>query len=846
MPRVGIIHLSDTQFGAKHTFGSPSQLSRALTEDILSLSTRFSFAPQYIVLSGDITEIGHHDEFSDALNQLSAIGSSLSVDPDSILVCPGNHDLFWPLAKVGRECGQPSLKYTNFNNFASTISRADKLEIGKGFFPVVVDHRNRILFLLIDSCHKEDDTYHGGMVDTKTLLATVEKQLNPTRTSRYLRVAVTHHRLDSRAASESSRVQNAEEVCAILSANKFQVVMTGHVHEPLISQTTEGREAMLFAGCGSTGVNKTQRDDGVPNQYTVLIVDTDNQKVSSVSRIYSPRSRTRFGLGGWVADPNQGSVDEFAVVMPQGGLQTAKHELVRDYAMEMRLRITSNPFKFSNAEKISRELIMRLFVIDDVRHKGAQRMSGDAIIRGPRGSGKTMFLRYLKIFGEVEFERSLAARETAESFPVLVNLSSIHRAELTTPADAYRAADSLIAQSVLSDLEACVERSRSAPLKAAFHLLRQRMSITTGPESEVSRLGSALREYMSPFFGHVLLLIDEMASVFPYKFFQSKDAGFLSWMNSIRNSGPFFTRVTIYPNDWSDILNEERFGTIVNLEYQIKADEEFVSFREYAKRIADRYLASVSLDPDHPTKLADIVQYPTAGDAVDDALEQLIYAADGSSRRLMSLLDRCIIHGSAESTLPLGKPAIFDIIRETANNLLTGYSTDERDLALSIAKVCKKNSSFRFRFPNAGEQLKRLWSAKEEFNIVKLVDPSPGAKGSTYEFAFAYCILNEIQTHYLKGGSRLCTTRDRATGEWISRATTITREVLEGVSAKKRIAGRIAQADENYVIIEDDAKNAYGASTDGLQLTLGDEVTFLTTEDGAAYDLLRIGDEAGP
>ena len=73
MNRFGIIQLSDLQFGENHRFGNPSTIAEKLLCDIKKMSGEYDFAPRYIVLSGDITERAHSEEFNDAKNVIEEI-----------------------------------------------------------------------------------------------------------------------------------------------------------------------------------------------------------------------------------------------------------------------------------------------------------------------------------------------------------------------------------------------------------------------------------------------------------------------------------------------------------------------------------------------------------------------------------------------------------------------------------------------------------------------------------------------------------------------------------------------------------------------------------------------------
>ena len=192
-----------------------------------------------------------------------------------------------------------------------------------------------------------------------------------------------------------------------------------------------------------------------------------------------------------------------------------------------------------------------------------------------------------------------------------------------------------------------------------------------------------------------------------------------------------------------------------------------------------RYLGTVSVDKTMPTSIVDILGEADPKNPSDDALEQLIYASDGSSRRLLNLMDRCLnLRVTRQENGPLSKMDVLLVIKEMANNLLTGYSTTEREIAASIATACKRQSTFRFRMPNQSAILRALYQSREELNIIRLIEPKAGSRGSIYEFAYPYCIAMDIQTHYLRDTARLCITRDRNAGDWITKITTIEKDSL--------------------------------------------------------------------
>ena len=454
-----------------------------------------------------------------------------------------------------------------------------------------------------------------------------------------------------------------------------------------------------------------------------------------------------------------------------------------------------------------------------------------------------MFLRYLNILGNIHFDEAVNEKHVAESFPVMVNLSLVHKSEWSGSIDdIFNSADKLIYDCVLDAIDNKCFVLKSQSFTSAVHKLKQRLDILKGHEGNyISKLGTAIKENLSPFFTHIMLLIDEIAPVFPREFFTKKDDGFLRWMNAIRNSGPYYTRVAVYPNDVSDILNEDRFGTMINLEYEVRREEDYQAFRKYCKDIVNNYFKIVSYDKERP-KIIDDFLYVNDDDP-NDALEQLLYTSDGSSRRFLSLMDKCIHYYIAKRSDGengvLTKDEIFDVIKSFSSNLLSGYDNKDKELALAIAKACKKQVTFRFQLPGLSPLLFALHSGREELNIVKIAELGTGRRGSTYEFAYPYCILMDLQTHNLKETRKICTSRDHLTGEWITKLTTIQKENLDIFNTEERSLGVIFELSDGIVIIKSPEGDEYIGETDGTDLKTGQQISFCIRQ-SQAYEIFPL------
>jgi 3',5'-cyclic AMP phosphodiesterase CpdA len=120
MIRYGLIQLSDLQFGNQHRFEFPSKIVNPLCEDIMSMSEKHKFIPIYLLLTGDIAETAHANEFKDASDSINRIALKIGIDKDSILAIPGNHDINWKLSEIASQVGDSNLKYNLYNKFSES------------------------------------------------------------------------------------------------------------------------------------------------------------------------------------------------------------------------------------------------------------------------------------------------------------------------------------------------------------------------------------------------------------------------------------------------------------------------------------------------------------------------------------------------------------------------------------------------------------------------------------------------------------------------------------------------------------------------------------------------------
>ena len=163
-------------------------------------------------------------------------------------------------------------------------------------------------------------------------------------------------------------------------------MFTGHIHENRCFEVTHQGKKIIYSGCGSAGVNSTQRVDGIQNQYSIHVLDSYNKKLETYVRSFNPQVRTKFGLGSWTTDNSMAENPEIFEIPDIIDFDSFSSNSLEDIELKEKFRIKRNPFTFTNAEKIASNQIVQLFVSSEERNKGATRITGDAIIRGDRKS----------------------------------------------------------------------------------------------------------------------------------------------------------------------------------------------------------------------------------------------------------------------------------------------------------------------------------------------------------------------------------------------------------------------------------------------------------------------------
>lgn len=499
--------------------------------------------------------------------------------------------------------------------------------------------------------------------------------------------------------------------------------------------------------------------------------------------------------------------------------------------------VLKRPFKIRNADEFADQNVLELFVDPTIGVSGPFDY-GNEIVKGQMGTGKTMYLRanyiyYLSILVPQMIEQDeliLPIYIKLSDYQNLKNPESIYNKillriiqELLDTCDRIQSASELVklhkgvqdniygmwlnkvsmkgvidklnklssdeyVKQVTTELKgqgtigntfakACGEYG-----KKEFIELKQKVS------PQIEDISLAYESLLRPINAKLLILFDEVGSINKC-FFEEHDGDsyFETLMNQLRTKDFIRTKIAIYPYTFADVLTETRYGDVVTLEDDIYTMSGYDNFLTKTLSIAEKYL-SASVESDVSVEeVFDISQ----GNM--QTIEQIIYASGGNMRRLVQLFDSTL-NECYKRCNAIEKVNITDVLSSInwqANQMESLYTGDDLEFLHNLAKVCKKRTAYRFRFPNKSPALFKYTNKSSEYNVIKVKEIGAGRKGTTYWFDYAYCVYADIPTHYQFDSERIARSRSKEEGEWITTITKLTDELLIQANIPGKIEGTI-------------------------------------------------------
>ncbi len=480
------------------------------------------------------------------------------------------------------------------------------------------------------------------------------------------------------------------------------------------------------------------------------------------------------------------------------------------------------PFKIRNADEYDIANILNLFV-SPIEGLTTPFDYENTIIKGRMGSGKTMYLRANHAYYLAALVPSLLEQETELILPVLIRLNDFQH--ISKPADIYRAIIVKIVEQLTSIYLHLENAKELAALHAGMRLLpdgylqahklssSMKQLSKLGSEEYIERVTSELglkggakpkffelsaewrrtnlaeikgkpnpgikdieecyRNLLEDQHGRILLLIDEAGSL-DKSFFRdsaSTPCTFEILMNQFRTASFIRTKIAVYPNSYSDMLTETRYGDVVMLEETVSDQNGYKRYRDKAYQIIKNYLNPSShiesiIKPEFIFELTNDGIY-------GDALEQILYASNGNMRRLIQLLDMVMntAYSEGNCAVKVTKAHALNALKQHASKTESLYNDQDKELLNKITAVCKARSTYKFSFPNV--PLYKYTGKSQEYNLINVEQLGSGRRSTVYSIDYSYAVLRELPTHRYEDSEKIYHERSMNIGKWISRVATI-------------------------------------------------------------------------
>lgn len=232
---INILHISDLHFGTKKN-EDKSRYNNAFVGKFLEQFKDTKI--DYLLVSGDIANESKEIEYNTASAFLNRVVSELNIPKEKVLLCMGNHDISWGiLDDIADREGAKDLnlrqeKYRNFEKFYDDFYKEDGMPIRKfktdSIFVEVPDNEHNILFLGVNTCHKESNQKddHYGWIEQTSFESYLNK-MDP-KYKDYVKCLVMHHNPKD-LGKEQHDLRNWRDINTVVLGYPL-VVFCGHIH----------------------------------------------------------------------------------------------------------------------------------------------------------------------------------------------------------------------------------------------------------------------------------------------------------------------------------------------------------------------------------------------------------------------------------------------------------------------------------------------------------------------------------------------------------------------------------------------------------------------------------------
>lgn len=284
-----ILHISDIHFSKKE------DVKKWLLQLYVDLKNNLNVSIiDYLIISGDITNIASNEEFEYALLFIQELIKEFMLQREKIIIVPGNHDYDRDTTKAAMDAEKiinDKLYLEKFDSFQRFHVNAT----GK-YYSECIEHQgiinvydaDKLLVLGLNSSWAIDHVNKYKASINMNTLYEVAKKILAGQYKDYLKIAVFHHPV---AGPE----QMNSEFMELLAQAGFRICMHGHIHEAKDEYFNyDDKRKIRIVGAGTFGAITKDQVPGIPHQYNLIRWYSDYLEVHTRKKEKSD--------GGWKAD----------------------------------------------------------------------------------------------------------------------------------------------------------------------------------------------------------------------------------------------------------------------------------------------------------------------------------------------------------------------------------------------------------------------------------------------------------------------------------------------------------------------------------------------------------------
>jgi 3',5'-cyclic AMP phosphodiesterase CpdA len=406
-----ILHLSDIHRTNDEPV-SNAEILLGLRRDIETWAAHRIPKPDFVVISGDLTQSGSEPEYIEAEELIRDLMETLDLAPQTqLLIVPGNHDVHWPTSEAAFRPRKstteknPALVFqssglylvadsediyqqrlANFRSFYERLTEeAYPKEREKSFSIRRIYTGFPCSLVGLSSCDINDAFRKRGFINPGAIAAAASQIAQPND----FRIAVWHHDLNWRHEPEREDFLNPDCVRHLAQAG-FHLGLCGHTHRGTVHNPEDFTPTQFpIVSAGSLCAGTRERGDSVPRLYNIVEISSEGIRVHVRAKAEKASDWHEHALWG---DPNQrrGYYD----LKPQS--RSPRAASAHRAPISHRSGAPS-PFSESNAKHQSaHEAVAAYFWTEE-----SDILDSDTpqVVLGTRGSGKTALLLTLSLPG---------------------------------------------------------------------------------------------------------------------------------------------------------------------------------------------------------------------------------------------------------------------------------------------------------------------------------------------------------------------------------------------------------------------------------------------------------------